>query len=222
MKKYGFRMGRGALIGAGVFLAPVAFGQIVFGRLSDFQDGTVQGWGGDPGQISNQPNGMGGASDRFLQVNSDGGFGPGSVPATFNQDLGWRGNYLTAGVTAIRANVRNQGPQSLSLRLVLFGTNGDRWTSTNPIVLAAGSGWQTLQFSLASGQMSLAAGSGTYNATITDVAKIMFRHQVGPPSAGGTPMLGQMGLDNIRAVPEPATILALAGGVAVLIRRRRK
>lgn len=46
-------------------------------------------------------------------------------------------------------------------------------------------------------------GSGTYTETIGSVNQIMFRHDDGTASSGGSFINGLVGIDNITAVPCP-------------------
>jgi hypothetical protein len=209
-------------IGAGFvcLAAGSALGQITLGQIDNFQDGTVMGWiGAAPTNIAN--GGPLGAGDRYLQITSTGGSGPGSNLATYNQ-IRWSGNFSAAGVTSIEADLRNTGNTDLVMRLVLFGANFDRWTSTAGVSLPAGGGWTHVSFSLAPGAMTQVLGSSSYSATLTAVERMMFRHDPAPPSATGSPIAGQLGIDNIRAVPEPASLSALGAGLLLLLKRRRR
>ena len=40
-----------------------------------------------------------------------------------------------------------------------------------------------------------------------------FINEAGTSNLSGTPVVGQLGIDNVHAVPEPATIALLAGGL---------
>src|SRR5437899_7506628 len=90
----------------------MAAGQIMFGQVDDFQDGTAAAWqqGGSspnpPFNVSNGgPNGIG---DAYLRTISTGGGGPGSKMIMFNTAQ-WSGDYVSAGVTRITAQLANFG-----------------------------------------------------------------------------------------------------------------
>jgi len=121
--------------------ASVAEG-ITFGQLDDFQDGTVQGW--VSGLFNAHPpinvaGGPGGAGDAFLQVEAHGGSGPGSKLVTFNQDQ-WRGDYLAAGVTAIRMDIKNFSDNALTIRLLAQQVLVEPLVSDG-VEVGANSGW---------------------------------------------------------------------------------
>jgi hypothetical protein len=209
------------LVIAALALAATSRAQIVLGQVDDFQDGTLQGWGGGASLSNVATGGPSGAGDRFLQVQSFGGFGGGSRLATFNSAQ-WTGDYAAAGVTAVSLFMRNLGQTDLAIRLVLFDLTGtdERWTSTVAQPLVAGGGWQFMTFSVAESSLTRVQGTGTYANLMADVDRLMFRHQSGTPDAEGDSIAAIAGMDNVRAVPEPASLLAL--GLGVLFLRRRK
>ena len=207
---------------AALALVEVGSAQVFMGLTDDFQDGTLMGWGGASPQ--NIPTGGPvGAGDRFLRVTGDGSGLQGGVPATFNTDTRWGGNYAALGsVLAIRVHARNESSVQLHLRLVLHSVGlTDRWTSNTAFIISPGTGWRTIDFAIGAGFMTQVQGSNPFSFTATNVETITIRHQAGAPSPGGTPLAGSLGLDNIKVVPEPATILVIACGVAMVSRRRR-
>jgi hypothetical protein len=48
----------------------------------------------------------------------------------------------------------------------------------------------------------------------------MLRHQSGPPAAQGTSESGSFSMDNVVALPEPASVTLLGAGTIALARRR--
>ncbi len=203
-------------------LAATSGAQIVLGQVDNFQDGTLQGWGGGASLTNVATGGPGGAGDRFLQVQSFGGIGGGSRLATFNSAQ-WTGNYSAASVTAVSLFMRNLGQTNLAIRLVLFDLDGvdERWTSTVSQALSVGGAWQLMTFSVAESSLTRVQGSGSYANLMVDVDRLMFRHQSGAPAAEGQAIAAMAGMDNVRAVPEPASLLALGLGTLFLRRRRR-
>lgn len=208
---------------ASMLLAFASLGsaQVVLGQVDDFQDGSLQGWAGGDARVNVSTGGPAGAGDRYLRIDSTGGSGGGSRLATFN-DAQWAGNYTSAGITSIGVDLINLGSTALEIRLVLFyfGSPNARYTSTNAFALGVGSGWRHAQFEMSSSAMTLVNGTGGFNTMMADMGRIMFRHDVGAPSSGGTAVIGSMGIDNVRAVPEPASLAVLLAGCAALRRRR--
>ncbi len=190
------------------------------GTTDDFQSGTVNDWYG--GTITaNVGNGVAGAADRFLTVQTNGNTaGSGSHLAVHNSETRWNGNYITEGVTGFTVDLRNMGTSTLTMRLVLFGL-GTRYTSTTGISLAPGSGWQHITFPVSQSSLTRVLGTGVYGDVIGSVNQIMFRHDDGTPSSGGTTVNGMVGIDNITAIPAPGTGVLLTAGVCMGTRRRR-
>lgn len=222
MKWRVFAPARPLIVAAGFMLASIASAQIVNGQVDTFQDGTLMNWTGGANPSNVATGGPAGSGDRFLLLTSNGGSGSGSRLATYN-DNQWAGNYQAAGVTRIQADFNNFGATTLMLRVVIFRFNSpiSRYTSANPYVLPPGSGWQHVEFFLDSTNLVLVDGSASFSQAITGVDRFMFRHDDGTPSSTGSPIAGVLGIDNVRAVPEPASIVVLAGGVGVLWRRRK-
>lgn len=199
--------------------ATVGFSQIHLGLSNSFQDGEMAGWGG-PSAFNNPDGGPNGAGDRFLDVVSDGS-GSGGRLATHNT-TDWLGNYQAAGVTGVSMMLRNFNSVALEMRIVLFdAVSHARWTSSTPVNLAPNSGWTLATFSFAENDLTRVQGTSSYQDVITNVERFMIRHDAGSPSAGGSAITGEMGIDNIQAVPEPATIAALTIGTLAIVRRRK-
>lgn len=193
---------------------------VIVGTTDDFQSGTVNDWYG--GTITaNVGNGVAGAADRFLTVQTNGNTaGSGSHLAVHNSETRWNGDYIADGVTAFTVDMRNMGTATLNMRLVIFGL-GTRYTSTTGISLAPGSGWQHLTFPVSQNSLTRVLGSGAYADILGSVNQIMFRHDDGTPSSGGTFVNGMVGIDNIMAIPAPGAGVLLAGSMVIGARRRR-
>jgi len=208
------------LLAAVLGLAPAALAQVSLASLDTFEDGSLSGWLG--ATRSNALGGPAGAADRYLRVDNG---GTGQKVATFNADARWSGDFQSARVTAIQADLTNFGPASMEIRLALFGgnaiTGGGRWTSSTAVVLAPNSGWRTVTFNLDQPSLTSVLGSVPYPTLMATVTQIMFRHDPGTPSSGGAAGDGLIGIDNVRAIPTPGAGGVLLLGAGWLGRRRR-
>lgn len=209
---------RGTLTLAAAAFTTCAVAQIQIGLFDTFADGQAHGWG-SPNASVTQVGGADGASDPYLSVTSDGS-GQGGSLAVHNTSS-WIGDWQTAGVSGVTMFVKNPNLVQLEVRIVLFdGLTLARWTSTTAALIPANSGWVAASFSTAEANLTRVRGSSSYSSVIQHVNRFMVRHDAGTPTDGGTPIVGVMGLDNIRAVPEPASIATLAFGVFIAARRR--
>ncbi|CAN5366987.1 hypothetical protein BH23VER1_BH23VER1_03600 [soil metagenome] len=192
---------------------------LTLGPLSDFQDGTLQGWSGNAAPTIVTSGGPAGAGDAFLQI------GGGNRFAIFNADPNYSGA-LSSTVTAIDVDLMrpSNDPGSLEMRLVLFGpSTNDRWTSLNAQMVPNDGLWRTYTFSVLEPDLTRVLGSGTYAALAANVDRTMLRHDPDPASATGIFAPGTLGIDNVAAVPEPsAPGLILAAAAALAARRRRR
>jgi hypothetical protein len=200
--------------------------------IDTFSDGTTQGWfvpaaGLHPAPPANVPSGgPGGAGDAYMLLTSFGGLGTGSRLSVLNESQ-WTGDCFSAGLTTIQMDVNNFGDTDLYLRLLIVNFPDNPGPPTDaawmlvPVIVAAHSGWQTVQFSLA----SLFAPLGTVAGALSDVDELRLFHSVAPvfggPGMGAEPIVARLGVDNLQAVPEPATLLLVGAGITALARSRR-
>jgi hypothetical protein len=170
--------------------------------------------------------GPGGADDNFLLLAAVGGGGPGSKLSAINLAQ-WTGDYLAAGVGAIKMDLYNFGSSDLALRLLvanpLGGPPTDLAFSTVPRLLPAGSGWTRVVFPIA--LTDLTAGLGSVNDALTTATELRLYHSTDPAFPGGE-IVTELGVDNIQAlVPEASTaaqavVLGLTALGLVFWRRR--
>lgn len=214
----------GAMAGAG------SAQSTVFGQLDDFQDGTLQNWGNGPGGappvVNIATGGPAGAGDRFLEVTALGGMGPGSHLTTFNRNQ-WLGDYIGQGITAIEVDLENLGAVTLSIRIAFRYGAFDEAPGylSAPIILAAGSGWQHVVFEINPMSMTPIDNPDDFNTFFANnFAELRFIHEVGATNLEGDPVLAQLGIDNIHAVPEPsaAVFTGVGGLLAFIVARCRK
>jgi hypothetical protein len=202
---------------------------VTIGQIDTFETGTTEGWVAGGGPLGQNPpvppfvessGGPGGADDQFLVITSQGGMGPGSRLTAFNINGQWADNYLTNGIGGIAMDLRNLGQTELTIRLEFEDPFiGGNFAVTNTgITLAPGSGWTHAVFPIDPSQFT--ALGGTVAGALANTAVLRILHATGATDA--QPIAGVLGVDNIAAVPEPATGALIAGGLlaAAAIRRR--
>ena len=195
---------------------------IIFGQFDNFQDGTLASWTGGA-LLSNQAGGgPDGAYDRYLQVSTGGS--PGNL-GVFNTAQ-WSGDYVTAGVTRINIDLKNSGPDPVSLRLMVTTTPGPgctstctAWTSTTATLLPANDQWVRVEFSLAEPDLTRVTGTASYASSRAGAAKLHLRHDDGAPSPPGSQILvnSVLGVDNVVALPEAPRSSGLLAGMTLLL-----
>jgi hypothetical protein len=202
---------------------------IVLGQFDNFQDGTTMGWETGPfaQPVTNiSTGGPAGAGDRYIRLSADGS-GPGGRLVGFNYTT-WIGNYIGAGVTAISISLNNFSAVDLAIRFAFHS----EISQTSPgylsqaMILPANSGWMNFTISLAPGSLTAVNAPTQYNTFFQDVAWTRIIHATGSGSLNGEPVTGQLGIDNIHAIPEPTTTALAAGGLLALgvgyVRRKRR
>ncbi len=202
---------------------------ITAGQLDNFQDGTTSGWtnGGLATPVTNiATGGPAGAGDRYIQVTANGSGGAGGRLTTFNFTT-WSGNFIAAGVISIQIDLLNQSAVTLSIRLAFqvdLVQNAPGYL-TAPMVLAPGSGWRHFTVTLTSASLIPVGGPAAFSTFFTNIGEVRIIHEVGTSNVNGDPVVGQLGIDNIRAVPEPTITALLAGSgtlLALNLRRRSR
>lgn len=209
--------------------APRLAAGVTLGQLDSFEDGTTQNWVvgllGSPHPappVNVATGGPAGAGDHFLQVTAVGGIGAGNRLTVINPAQ-WAGNYEAAGVTGIAMDVFNLGNTNLALRLLFedptIAPPSNEAVSSSAISVPAGSGWSHIVFPITAGDLTAVFGS--VDAALSNATAIRIFHAT-TAAFPGDPIVAQLGVDNIRAVPEPAaaTLLAFALGWIALVRRR--
>ena len=201
---------------------------VIVGQTDDFQDGTLANWAnggqGAPPLMNIPTGGPGGAGDRYLQITSVGGGGPGSRLTAFNRDQ-WLGDYIAAGVNGIDMDLLNTGTATLSIRIAFKqDTSGSApGYLSAAFLLAPDSAWHHTLFSITPGTMIPIGSPEPFNTFFTNPAELRIINEVGTTDLNGDPIAAQLGTDNIRAVPEPATwiLLSLAIPIALILRKRQ-
>jgi hypothetical protein len=236
LRVLGINIPGGLLLMASVFTLPIYGRSVTINQPETFSSGSPAGWrsGENAGQqpIVVTTGGPDGASDRFLSLQTSGTHNTQSRMVTFNTESNWAGDYASLGVTALEMDLKNFGdtfgsPVTLQIRIALKETTG----STSPgyatklaIVLPDDGKWHHAVFSFRPEDFA-AIGSPTMSLMqlLADPGEIRILHSVEPSLKGDlVEGLVQLGIDNIAAVPESGScIIALSGGVALVLRRRR-
>lgn len=184
---------------------------VMLGQVDDFQDGTLQGWGGGASPFNVSTGGPDGTGDRYLRISSlNGNLGA-------NHLTHWTGDYVAEAIGSLEFHMNNLGATPLSIRITVFGPSGS-YSSTNATVLPASSGWVSVEFGLDSASLTQTSGFLTLEQTLEDVTTFALRHDPDPISPPGeqNPVTGTLGIDNVTALPEPGVIPPLALGSALL------
>jgi hypothetical protein len=208
-----------------LFARPVS--GIVLGQNDGFGDGTTMGWAnGVPGALVNiNTGGPGGANDNFLQLTAD-AVGQAGRLTTFNLQQ-WLGHYVSQGVTAIEIDLRNLGSTSLSMRLAFKSQNQPNVPGylSPAMILPAGGGWQHFSIAMTAANLLAVGGPAAFNTFFSSgLGDARIINQVGTSTLNGDFIVGQVGIDNIHAVPEPAATTFIIAGLSVLalVRFRRR
>lgn len=201
------------------------------GQVDTFEDGTTQNWAvgllgvSHPAPPTNvSAGGPAGVDDNFLLLTSVDGGGAGSKLAAVNLGAQWAGDYIGTGIGTISMAVNNLGTSDLALRLLFadptVGPPTNSAFSSSPVLLAAGSGWTTISFSIAPGDLT--AGLGTVAGALTNVTELRLYHSAAAAFPGEA-IVAQLGVDNITAlaggtaVPEPSAFFLSGFGFLALL-----
>ena len=197
---------------------------LVLGPISDFQDGTTQGWGVPVGtdNTANVGGGQLGPGDRFIRLQNE---GPVGRFAMRNASLS---GGISSDVTAIVLDMirpsNGAGGESAEIRLVLYeetNGNGTRWSTTTAAIVPPDNTWNTYTFPIREADLTRQAGStSTYADLLANFDRLVLRHDPGGVSIGGSALPGFLGVDNIVAVPEPSAVLLLGAIITLLASRK--
>jgi len=167
-----------------------------------------------PVQISDGgPDGLG---DGYLQIGAD------AFHLAAKNQTQWTGDYLSAGVTALAVDFNHLNPSgdNVQLRILIDGPGG-LWASSNLTPPLAGNTWQEHIFALTRADLvHVTGGTGLLSDTLADVTRLQIKHdRTSPTSPGVNPprITATLGIDNVYALPEPATIALLALGAILLV-----
>ena len=177
---------------------PNASAQVVGGRVDNFQAGSTLGWtnGGVNLPVNIATGGPNGSGDRFLQIMADGS-GAGGHMVAFNRTR-WSGNFVSAGVTSVAADLKVTLGGPLKMRIALksgTGISDPGYVTTTPVDLPADGAWHHAVFGLDSGSLTGVNGPTPLNTFLQSVVEFRLLSAVViakpmPPSICAVSVLG--------------------------------
>ena len=180
-------------------MAATAAADLTPGLISDFEDGSTQGWDGGASPTNIASGGPAGVGDNYLQIGND---SSAVRLATFNSSVA---GIIDPTVESIQVDLLGAlGQSNLDMRLVLFGPGtSNRWTSAASQVVPSNGLWDTYTFSLAESDLTQVLGVSSYSDLLSNLNRIMLRYDPAPASAGGQSVQGTLGIDNVIALSAP-------------------
>lgn len=191
----------------------IGFSQINLSLLDNFEDYTTHNWTKGDSRLLNEnvfDGGPLGEGDNFMRVRSNeaAGYPADRTMLTFN-NAQWTGNFVEAGVTYISMDVRNSGENLILLRLAFetAPSEGEGWfSSTNPIAVVQGQGWNTIVFPINSESM-IQLGPYSYNEVMAYVSEMRILHN-DAPAYEGDEITAVLDIDNIQARDENLNVIS--------------
>ncbi|MFL6515150.1 MAG: hypothetical protein ACJ8M1_09025 [Chthoniobacterales bacterium] len=189
------------------------------GQADTFQDGMTANWmnGGTVQPQNISTGGPAGNGDRFMELTADGSGTNGRL-TVFNRTQ-WLGNYVSSGVNEIDLDLNNFSNVTLSIRLAFkSGTFGGApgYVTTTAFTLAPNSGWQHATFSITAGAMTGVGNPSAFATFFTAPAEFRVINASTTSDLNGDAVIGQLGIDNIIAVPEADTLVLVSTGIVAL------
>ncbi len=196
---------------------------VTLGQIDDFQDGTTMGWRvGCPAPfpvIAVADSGPDGLGDYALVNVSTGSSGASSRMVFFN-DTVWTGDLLAAGIDRVDAVMKADSEgAALSMRVGVRGW-GNGYVSTNSVLLPNDGQWHNVSFALTPADMTSTNGTGSLDSVLANVEVFRFISSSDPQWIGDA-VEATLYVDNVKAVPEPASLMLLGIGACLAAVRRR-
>ena len=175
------------------------------GQVDDFEDGTTKLWsegGASPNPPTNiSTGGPAGAGDNYLEnISTGAGFG-GSRMNMFNIAQ-WSGDYIAAGVSEIRMQVRVFSGGPANIRVAFGASTAARFASTNAVVVPNDGAWHDVVLPIGENDLTLVEGSSTHAASMAVVTEMRINSS-SVPAWRGDQVAMTIGVDNIEAVAGP-------------------
>jgi hypothetical protein len=198
-------------------------GQITLGQIDNFQSLDTLGWTMGPNSIQFpiviSSGGPLGNIDAYLDVASTGTGRANSKMITYNAAQ-WTGNYVTAGVTGITTQMADFGSSPLFMRIAIQDSFGSEYGSSTAVMLPADSQWHSVNFDMTPAGLTLIQGGSSATQALSNIGVLRILSAQNGPSFMGDTIQATLGIDDIAAVPEPASLGSLLTGL--LLRRRRR
>lgn len=192
------------------------------GYVDDFNGG-VGNWGGGSEIVETLLGGVDGPADAYLRIANEFFIENNTKLGVRNTQPVYTGDLIADGVTGFEVSLKDVGTdEDFEIRFGVGSAFSNFWVSSaflNP----SETEWETLSVDItdASGWVQV-LGSGTFEDAIAASDRILIRHDLAPVANPPEDIVGDLGIDNVRVLPEPITGLALLAGGLVAIRRRRR
>lgn len=204
--------------------ASMTLAAVTVGYVEDFSDGLADWRKGmtNPNYLSIVLNGgPGGPGDAYMQSVADGSSDFGRL-TVFNE-MEWSTDFIAAGISAISMDLLNPGAGTLSIRIGIRSSSGPGYISTAAYSLTGSSGWQNAIFAIDESSMTPVGNPGSFSSFIaTGSFQVRILHATGTSNLVGNPISATLGIDNITAVPEPASAAFMFVGMCTLAACRRR
>jgi hypothetical protein len=209
------------------FIVPSTARGITLGQIDTFEDGTKQGWS-NGSNIGLMPNGPAGSNDHYLPMIAGGS----GLPSRWqiSNTSQWLGNYLAAGVTGIEMDLRADPARyaflmnvRIAIRESPSATMNAGYVSTVPFIFPMEQQWYHVSFSLLPNSLTPVGSPQPLAIDLANVADFRIISAASPATLGDDGIASSgFDVDNIRAVPEPASIcLAMSATIGLILFRRR-
>jgi hypothetical protein len=198
-----------------VLLCALPAQAVVLGQVDTFQSGSMHNWEAYYGGGVEPSGGPGGTNDSYLRLTAN------NQPLLAGNHNQWQGDYIGTGVGAISANLQNFGPSPLEIRIFIAGGPSSVYASTQAFSLPADGQWHHAVFSLSQDDLTCVHPKmGDFQDNLGDAWSLTIQHQPGEPTYNWPSVSATLGIDNITALPEPASLALGLLGCALVCRRR--